>query len=418
MKKLIVIVAAAFAAAFAFAQDAEIVKVKGRGIGADKTEALKDAYRDAVERAVGLYIDAEQMVKNEELVKDQILTQSNAYIEKYDVAKETAKPNGLVEVQIIAEVRKTVLAKKIADVMPDKTFRLGGELQNAHAKISTTEKRNADGAALLENVLKDLDPLELSLDYSLASSEAVIGDLSGRMGNSNSGTVRVNYLFKAKIDEKRFFENVAGRLTEVLEQISIDGPQDVTISLQPRPVSYVGRETKVNVPAMFEKARATVKGALHRDHFKLSEHETAELKMPSQLSGESYERSNNFAKETQVLVVTKANKFKTIFSARLYKLDANSSKVFRSWQRNRFSGLSGYKRPKMSIAFLDNSGEPLCVETRHLSMGSSIDKPNGWIFAPWFDFYRVTLVAYEWMEFDLPKEVLPEVKDMKIRIVK
>ena len=271
MKKLIVIVAAAFAAAFAFAQDAEIVKVKGRGIGADKTEALKDAYRDAVERAVGLYIDAEQMVKNEELVKDQILTQSNAYIEKYDVAKETAKPNGLVEVQIIAEVRKTVLAKKIADVMPDKTFRLGGELQNAHAKISTTEKRNADGAALLENVLKDLDPLELSLDYSLASSEAVIGDLSGRMGNSNSGTVRVNYLFKAKIDEKRFFENVAGRLTEVLEQISIDGPQDVTISLQPRPVSYVGRETKVNVPAMFEKARATVKGALHRDHFKLSE---------------------------------------------------------------------------------------------------------------------------------------------------
>ena len=73
----------------------ETVMVKGRGVGADKTEALKDAYRDAVERAVGLYVDAEQMMKNEELVKDQILTQSNAYIEKYDVTKESAKPNGL-----------------------------------------------------------------------------------------------------------------------------------------------------------------------------------------------------------------------------------------------------------------------------------------------------------------------------------
>ena len=50
----------------AFAQKSEIVKVMGRGVGADKAEALKDAYRDAVERAVGLYVDAEQMMKNEE----------------------------------------------------------------------------------------------------------------------------------------------------------------------------------------------------------------------------------------------------------------------------------------------------------------------------------------------------------------
>ena len=30
----------------------DIVKVRGKGVGANKTEALKDAYRDAVERAV------------------------------------------------------------------------------------------------------------------------------------------------------------------------------------------------------------------------------------------------------------------------------------------------------------------------------------------------------------------------------
>ena len=49
-------VAAMLAATFVFAQYAEIVKVRGKGVGADKAEALKDAYRGAVERAVGLYV--------------------------------------------------------------------------------------------------------------------------------------------------------------------------------------------------------------------------------------------------------------------------------------------------------------------------------------------------------------------------
>ena len=74
-------VAISTVAMVAFAQDAEIVKVRGRGTGADKVEALKDAYRDAIERAVGMYVDAEQAMENEELVEDKILTQSNAYIE-------------------------------------------------------------------------------------------------------------------------------------------------------------------------------------------------------------------------------------------------------------------------------------------------------------------------------------------------
>ncbi|MCR4664164.1 MAG: hypothetical protein K5660_02220 [Paludibacteraceae bacterium] len=83
MKRLIIIAAVITAMGVASAQATEIVKVMGRGVGADKAEALKDAYRDAVERAVGLYVDAEQMMKNEELVKDQILTHSNVYIDKY-----------------------------------------------------------------------------------------------------------------------------------------------------------------------------------------------------------------------------------------------------------------------------------------------------------------------------------------------
>ena len=55
----------ALAVGMAFAQESDIVTVKGKGVGVDETVALKDAYRDAVETAVGLYVDAEQMEKNE-----------------------------------------------------------------------------------------------------------------------------------------------------------------------------------------------------------------------------------------------------------------------------------------------------------------------------------------------------------------
>ncbi len=82
----------------------ETVQVKGKGVGTTQESALKDAYRSAVEAAVGLYVDAEQMMKNDEVIKDQILTQSNAYIEKYEI-KGRSEREGLIEIVIWAQVR-------------------------------------------------------------------------------------------------------------------------------------------------------------------------------------------------------------------------------------------------------------------------------------------------------------------------
>ena len=165
MKKLVKVVAVAILVVAMVAGAAETQTVEGRGVGVNRAEALKDAYRDAVERAVGMYVDAKQGMKNEELVEDQILTQSNAYIEKYEVVKEKNKPNGLVEIRINAEVKKSALTKKLSDIIPRQTFVLGDDTQNIHSRIVTQEKRNVDAAALLENALKGVDPIkQLSLD--------------------------------------------------------------------------------------------------------------------------------------------------------------------------------------------------------------------------------------------------------------
>ena len=231
VKKTMVAVAALLAAVFAFAQDAEIVKVKGRGVGVDKTEALKDAYRDAVERAVGLYVDAEQMMKNEELVKDQILTQSNAYIEKYEVAKEATKPNGLVEVQILAEVRKAALTKKIFDVMPAKTFQLNSSVtKNLHAQLVTEEKRSVDGAALVKNALDGLDPVRQLVKASLVSPEPEIVSNNGGGRRKDGDFVTLRYTLKFEIDRERYMNDFLPHLQNTMEQISTTPPKMIRLS--------------------------------------------------------------------------------------------------------------------------------------------------------------------------------------------
>lgn len=224
MKKLIVIVAAAFAAAFAFAQDAEIVKVKGRGVGMDRTGALKDAYRDAVERAVGLYVDAEQMMKNEELVKDQILTQSNAYIEKYDIMGENTAANGLVTVNILAQVRKTALTKKLIDVMPAQTMNVAAASRNAHAVAVTEMKMQEDALALVKNELKGFDPVRQLMTVSLVSPKPEIEKIKGDAEN-----IRLWYAVDVKIDESKYFGDFIPRWTRLLDQIKTEPSKRISL---------------------------------------------------------------------------------------------------------------------------------------------------------------------------------------------
>ena len=408
MKRIMVVAAALFAAMFVFSQDGEIVKVRGKGTGTDKTEALKDAYRDAVERAVGLYVDTEQMMKNEELVKDQILTQSNAYIEKYDIVKENTKPNGLVEVQILAEVRKTALTKKISDVMPSKTFRLGGDLQNVHAKMNTSERRNADGAALLKKALEGFNPLMLVADCSLASPEAVIRE----KGSPN--TLSVNYLFRSGVNQQHFFEKVVPRLKDVLAQISLSEPREITIPFR------LGEA--IDVVAMVEKRKRCPN---YSGDYKSLTVSTPRLSFEAPKSADTAEYFG---------LVVGGNKYMTVYSGIVYELDAAAKSVVDDWQRRHFK-----KKPIFNVSMLDASGE-IVVNRKilpwvhghsplaHRSWTDQKNRKTGrvietTILAPWGVGMggRNAAVWFEecaWQEFLIPKDVLPAIKDMKIEIAK
>src|SRR5712692_9942416 len=63
--------------------------VVAEGVGQTAEDARKDAFRNAVRQAVGALIDAETLVQNDQVIKDEVLTYSNALVKSY---KEVDKP--------------------------------------------------------------------------------------------------------------------------------------------------------------------------------------------------------------------------------------------------------------------------------------------------------------------------------------
>lgn len=235
------------------AQKSETLKVRGTGHGTSEEDALRDAYRDAIERAVGLYVDAELAAENDELIQDKILTQSNAYIEKYRKTSTRVLDNRLYEVKIVAEVRKQELTAKMTSVMPPKVISLNDDLKRLHderlaakqelaqkesekrAKEMSQEKRDADAAALLRNELQDFNPSALMLDIGVADQKPSVSESSGEL------TVSVE--LNLRLATEKFHKVFAPKLKRVLDQITLKDPVRFSFI-----ISQVTQEEKVARP--------------------------------------------------------------------------------------------------------------------------------------------------------------------------
>ena len=207
----------------AAAPSGEVVTVTARGVGANKVEALKDAYRDAVERAVGLYVDAEQQVKNDEVLRDQVLTQSNAYIEKYDLLKEEPA-NGQVQVRIVAYVKKMALTKRLTEVMPAQTVSVAEASQSLHAQAVTESTMRVDALKLITNELKDFDPIRQLMKVKLASAKAEVETIAG-----STGRVRLWYPITMSVDQDKYYKEFVPRWQRILDQIKTANAPSVSL---------------------------------------------------------------------------------------------------------------------------------------------------------------------------------------------
>ncbi len=123
------------------------------GYGTDHDKALKNALQSAVEQQVGVLVDSETIIKNDELIKNEILTASNGFVQKYDEVSTSSK-DGLTEVKIKAEVKSQAVANKIKSLNISTIEVL--DTSNIYAEVTTKEKSKEDRQKILDNTLKEI----------------------------------------------------------------------------------------------------------------------------------------------------------------------------------------------------------------------------------------------------------------------
>ena len=141
------------------AQNAGLVTVIVSGSGSDVSSAKKDAYRTAVEQVVGsILVEAETLVENDDLIKDQVLTYSSAYVESAEVLGDPVSlPGGLVRVRVKASVRKKKLEDKLR-IARTATAPVEGE--SLFAEMVSRKNQWTDATGVIRSVFEDF-PLKV-----------------------------------------------------------------------------------------------------------------------------------------------------------------------------------------------------------------------------------------------------------------
>lgn len=134
--------------------DTAFVDIVAEGIGQSETQARTDAVRNAVRQAVGQIVSAETLVEKDDLVRDEILTYSDGFVETYSlVGSPRSEAGGLVRVSIKARIQRSKLIEKVraANIT---TAEVSGE--SLLARTQSKREQREDAVALISSELRDM----------------------------------------------------------------------------------------------------------------------------------------------------------------------------------------------------------------------------------------------------------------------
>ena len=174
------------------------------GVGLDPDKALKNALMNAVQQVVGAIIDAETFIKNEDIVKDQILTYSDGFVETFRKLDERKNDDGLIEVRIRAIVKRRQLVEKLKESKVTVAHIDGGSL---FGEITTQYQAEKGGAELLKHAIE-------GLPVNLLSTTVI--DKKPQIIEKNDSAVKARWFIEVKFDWNDYQTKVLPRLKEAL----------------------------------------------------------------------------------------------------------------------------------------------------------------------------------------------------------
>lgn len=133
--------------------------VEGNGKTID--EAKSDAFKKAIEQAVGVAVMSERAVKNKELVRQYVLTHSNGYVERYEIL-EKRMVGSQHKLQVEVYIRTGTMVDDYALYRSNSSNEFDG--QQAGAMHETYQKSFESGNQMLATLLADFPEKAFDLE--------------------------------------------------------------------------------------------------------------------------------------------------------------------------------------------------------------------------------------------------------------
>lgn len=181
----------------------DTLQVTANGIGHTSDEALKDAYKNAVRRAVGVYVLSETVMDNEE-IDEKVYANSDGVVSSHEVLDTKTLPNGLLEITIKATVQKNnigqILSNKQSTVIDKKDIINVGNSLNA-----------------MEEVQKSLDLIFKDYPASLLTVEAVGQPVLDETKNVTADTLPLKQTLRISVNYSEY-QKLVKKLTKLFDQ--------------------------------------------------------------------------------------------------------------------------------------------------------------------------------------------------------
>jgi hypothetical protein len=166
-----------------FAQD-ENITAEGTGEGANPSEALMAAKRNAVEKGIGTILLSQTEIENFQVKRDQIITKTMGAVKSFEKISEGKSEDGLYQVRIKAVISRSTMREDLAafQILIESMNKPRTMVVIEENNVGTAEPTNAASEATILQFLKDPYEFELidpKASASIRSSQEKMASLAG-----------------------------------------------------------------------------------------------------------------------------------------------------------------------------------------------------------------------------------------------
>jgi len=145
--------------AFPFLNAQEVVKTEEvviEGVGTSPEAAKRNAFRNAVSKVVGSFIENDILIKNDKIIEDKLLEYSGGFVETFEIISESKDKEGLFKVKLKAKIAQQTVVEKLRSMKIDVKSVSGSNLK---AQLETQETMKKEGGKLINSIMEEYPKL-------------------------------------------------------------------------------------------------------------------------------------------------------------------------------------------------------------------------------------------------------------------